>query len=275
MAGRLTANAVERLLDTLSARDRGIVEDVARNRVLTATQLTRLHFVDISPSSRDRVRRRVMARLVGRGVLATLERRIGGFRAGSAGLVFALGVAGQRVLSLLAPEFAGDLPKRARQPRTPGDRFLAHSLATSELYVQLREHERAKLLTLGRWAVEAAAAYPNGFGGVMKPDATALLQSGQIEDSWAIEVDCATESQPTLRRKLLAYVDFANTGQLGPDGVIPRVLVAVAHERRSIVEKRFTAIQELITHLPAPALQLIHVMPIHQAVPNLLNILIS
>lgn len=272
---RLTAVAVERLLDSLSDRDRAIVEDVARNRVVTAAQLTHLHFVDLSPTSRDRIRRRVLARLVTLGVLATLERRVGGFRAGSAGLVFTLGVAGQRLLPLLAAEQAGGWPKRARQPWTPGERFLRHSLDVSRLYVELREQERAGELMLARWAVEAAAAYPNGFGGLMKPDASALLQVGQVEDSWVIEVDRASESEPTLRRKLLAYVDFANAGQLGPDGVIPRVLVAVSHERRSVAEKRFLAAQRLIMELPEPAIRLIHVMPLDQAALHLANVLRS
>lgn len=270
---RLGAGGAERLLDSLSERDRAVVTDVARNRILTAKQLTRLHFVDLSASSRDRVRRRVLARLVAADVLAVLDRRIGGFRAGSAGLVFALGVAGQRLLPLLAPELTGDRPQRARHPWTPGQRFLAHSLDISELYVRLREHERTGLVTLGRWAVEAAATYPNGFGGLLKPDATVLLQAGQIEDSWVIEVDRATESGPTLRHKLLAYIDCANAGQLGPDGVIPRVLVAVSHERHSIVEKRCTAIHELIADLPEPALQLIHTVRFDQAVPHLMHAL--
>lgn len=270
---RLTAATVERLLDQLSDRDRAVVEDVARNRVLTAAQLTHLHFLDLSPTARDRIRRRVLARLVGLDVLTTLERRVGGFRAGSAGLVFALGVAGQRLLPLLDPELASDRAKRARQPWTPGDRFLKHSLDISTLYVDLREHERAGRLTLVRWAVEAAAAYPNGYGGLMKPDASALLQAGQTEDSWIFEVDRATESEPTLRRKLLTYVDFANAGQLGPDGVIPRVLVAVSHERQSVAEKRLTATQMLVADLPEPATRLIAVVRLGQAALHLANIL--
>jgi hypothetical protein len=270
---RLTAGTVEHILDSLSDRDRAIVEDVARNRVLTAAQLTHLHFLDLSPSSRDRIRRRVLARLVTLDVLATLERRIGGVRAGSAGLVFALGVAGQRLLPFLGLAPTGDRAARARQPWTPGDRFLKHSLDVSTLYVDLREQERVGRLTLVRWAVEAAAAYPNGFGGVLKPDASTLLQAGQTEDSWAIELDRATESEPTLRRKLLTYVDFTNAGQLGPDGVVPRVLVAVAHERPSIVEKRFLAVQKLIIDLPEPATRLIHVIRLGQAGLHLANVL--
>jgi hypothetical protein len=154
-----------------------------------------------------------------------------------------------------------------------GDRFLTHSLDVSELGVRLREQERIGTLTVTRWAVEAAAAYPSGFGGWLKPDASLLLQAGDVEDSWAVELDRATESLPTLRHKLLAYVDFANTGQLGPDGVIPRVLVAVNHDKPPVIERRCRAIRELITGLPEPAAQLIHVVRFAQATSHLSVIL--
>jgi hypothetical protein len=207
------------------------------------------------------------------GVLITLDRRIGGARSGSGGLVFAPGVAGQRLLPLLAAEYNAEPLARARRPWTPGERFLKHSLDVSELGVQLREQEQAGVLKVARWAVESAAAYPNGFGGQMKPDASALLQAGEVEDSWVIELDRATESLPTLRHKLLAYVDFANAGQLGPDGVITRVLVAVSHDKQVVIEKRLTAVQELITDLPEPAQQLIHVVHFNQTVSHLVAVL--
>lgn len=271
--GRLTAGALERLLDSLSDRDRSILVAVAQCRVLTGAQLSRLHFLTIAAPSRDRIRRRVLERLVSLGVLATLDRRIGGVRSGSGGLVFALGVAGQRLLPLLAAEYAVAPQVRARRPWTPSERFLKHSLGVSELYVRLCERQRAGSLTLTRWAVESAAAYPNGFGGLMKPDASLLLQAGQVEDSWVVEHDRATVSPTTLRYKLLTYVDLANAGQLGPDGVIPRVLVAVSHDKQAVIEKRFTAIQELVAGLPVPASQLIHVVRLEQAVLHLTEVL--
>jgi hypothetical protein len=271
--GRLTAAALERILDSLSDRDRAILVDIARNRVLTGAQLSRLHFATLAATSRDRIRRRVLARLVALGVLATLERWVGGARSGSGGLVFAPGVAGQRLLPWLAAEYNVELLARARRPWTPGERFLKHSLDVSELGVQLREQGQTGVLTVARWAVESAAAYPNGFGGQMKPDASVLLQAGDVEDSWAIELDRATESLPTLRHKLLAYVDFASAGQLGPDGVVPRVLVAVSHDKQAVIEKRLKAIQELITDLPEPAEQLIHAMRFEQAISHLVDVL--
>ena len=69
------------------------------------------------------------------------------------------------------------------------------------------------------------------------------------------------------REKLLAYLDLATRGQLGPDGVIPRVLVTVPHEQR------LTAVQELLTGLPAPATELIHGVLYEGAVRYLIEVL--
>jgi hypothetical protein len=246
-AGRSSLSSVERIVDSLSQRDRAVVADVARTRVMTGGQITRLHFSDLSLATRERTRRRVLARLVALDVVTTLERRIGGVRAGSSGLIYSLGVAGQRALPLLAADNLPEPPARIRRPWTPGRLFLAHSLAGTELYVRLREHERAGDLRLAAFSVEPAAWWPSGMGGLVKPDAYALLHATEVQDSWWVEVDRATESLPTIRRKLLAYVDFARTGQLGPDGVTPRVLVTAPHGTRR------SAITDLVKQLPPPA----------------------
>jgi len=127
---RATWAAVGRIAEGLSDRDRAILADIARVRVLTGRQVERLHFARLEGAHRDRTRRRVLERLVDLGLLTPMERRIGGVRAGSAGLVFALGPAGQRLLAL---EAVSGLNGRARQPGTPTDRFLAHNLAVAEL----------------------------------------------------------------------------------------------------------------------------------------------
>ena len=220
----ITAAQAETIAATLSPRDQAILFDLARVRVLSGAQLTRLHFAELAPESRERTRRRVLARLAKLQLVATLERSIGGARSGSAGHIYSLGIAAQRVLPLLGSDAYMDKPpSRTRAPETPGSLFLAHALAVAELYVQLREHERADELTVWQFAAESAAWWPDGRGGVIKPDAYARLRRGDVEDCWWIEVDRATESLPTLKRKLAAYTDFARTGQLGPDDVMPRV----------------------------------------------------
>src|SRR5262245_2204849 len=97
---RVTWAAVGQTAEGLGARDWAILTDVARLRVLTGRQIERLHFAQLGGMHRDRTRRRVLERLVALQLLATLERRIGGVRAGSAGLMYVLGPAGQRLLAM-------------------------------------------------------------------------------------------------------------------------------------------------------------------------------
>jgi hypothetical protein len=249
-ARHLSRAAVERLCEGLSGRDQAVLHDLARVRVLTGVQLTRLHFTDLSATSRERTRRRVLARLAVRDLVTTLERRIGGARAGSAGLVYALGVAGQHVVQFLAQDDEQPV-KRPRQPWTPGRLFLAHSLAVSELYVRLVEAARSGALELRAYEAVPASWVPDGLGGWLKPDAYVVLGADDVEDSWWVEVDRATESLPTMKRKLRTYLDFVQRGQFGPDGVVPRVLITVPDDK----PKRHADIKELFAHLPEPVLQ--------------------
>lgn len=256
------------IAERLSPRDQAILFDLARVRVLSGAQLTWLHFATLSPESRERTRRRVLARLAERQLVATLERMVGGARAGSSGHIYALGIAAQRVLPLLGSDaYMSGPPSRTRAPETPGSLFLAHALAIAELYVQLREHERSGHLTLAHFATESAAWWPDGRGGVIKPDAYARLRRGDVEDCWWIEVDRATESLPTLKRKLIVYTDFARGGQLGPDDVVPRVLVTVPHDRR------LADVRDLVAGLPALGPEMILPTLHDQAVPTMIDIL--
>jgi hypothetical protein len=244
---RVRAEYVAQVAEMLSERDREIIQTVKQLRVVTGIQLERLHFSDLAASSRPVMRRRVLARLVRLRLLVTLARRIGGVRAGSAGLVYALDTAGQRLIEATATG------QPARRPWTPSARFLSHRLATSELYVQLREAEQRGELEVLRFLAEPDSWQPTATLGLLKPDAYTLVASPSVEDAWWIEVDQDTESLPTLRRKLGVYLDAARAGHVGPDGILPRVLVVVTSEARR------EAADNLITRLPAPAATLLHV----------------
>jgi hypothetical protein len=258
--------AAEQLCEALGERDQAVLRDLVRVHVLTGTQLTRLHFGNLSTVSRERTRRRVLARLADNGLVTTLERRVGGVRAGSAGLVYALGVAGQHVLPLLVDE---QPVKRPRHPWTPSPLFLAHTLAVSELYVRLVEAARADTLALVTYQAVPASWVPDGLGDWLKPDAYAVVRAGEVEDSWWIEVDRATESLPTIKRKLRAYLDFVHRGQLGPDGVVPRVLITVPDDK----PKRLSDIRDLLARLPEPADKLFHLTAFDNAVPHIVQVL--
>lgn len=229
------------LREALSERDWAIIRDVAGLRLVTGAQLERLQFADLADVSRPVVRRRVLGRLVRARLVGTLARRIGGVRAGSQGLVYHLDVAGQRLLGT------------ARHGGPPGERYVRHVLAVAELYVNLTEVARAGGLRLDAFEAEPASWWPDGRGGVMKPDAYVAVGATDHTDHWWIEVDLATEHGPTLARKLRAFVDFWQRGQLGPGGIMPRVLVTVPDT------KRCSELVRIIHQLPPQANELITV----------------
>jgi len=249
---------VERLWSTVSARDWAIIDTVHRLRLTSGQQLERLHFSDLSQHSRSVVRWRVLKRLVDARVLVALERRIGTALRGSDKLCYALDSAGQRLVRMRINVDAGD--GTIRRPRMPGERFYAHTLAISEIYVNLVEHSRIGHFGLVNFRAEPAAWVPDGVGGWLKPDALAQLRHGTVQDYWWIEVDLATESLPTVRRKALAYLDFVERSQLGPEGVVPRVLFGVPSRQR------LAAIQRLLNGLPTPADYMFRVAELSTAV---------
>jgi hypothetical protein len=87
-----------------------------------------------------------------------------------------------------------------------------------------------------------------------------VVSNGAVDYLWWVEVDLGTESLPTVVRKLQTYVDFANRGQVGPRGAVPRVLVTVPDERRRV------ALMEQARRLPSPADKLLHVVTQEAAV---------
>jgi len=260
---RVTAAYVASLTDQLSNRDAAIVRDLSRVRVLTGKQLERLHFYDLQAANRDRARRRVLNRLTHLSLVTPLSRRIGGVRAGSAGLVYSLDTAGQRILQQL--DKGNKQP--VRRPWTPGTLFLSHTLAVAELYVRLRENERNNQLELSAFLAEPASWQRTASLGTIKADAYALVAYGNVEDAWWIEVDRATESRTTLRRKLSLYLLAAQAGITGPDGMLPRVLVTVPDEQR------LGTVREIIADLGPAAPRLLSVTLHNLAVEYLAEIL--
>lgn len=239
--GYVSAGRLDALRESLSERDWGVVRDVARLRLVTAKQLERLHFATLSEASGPVVRRRVLGRLVRSQVLSTLARRVGGVRAGSSGLVYALDIAGKRLVTDNS---------RATRPSLPSQRYVRHVLAVAEVYVDLVERVRQGGLRLERFDAEPASWWRDGRGGRLKPDVYVRVSGSGHFDSWWVEVDLATEHVPTLRRKLMAYLDFYNRGQLGPSGVMPWVLVTVPYA------KRYSEIVRLIPQLSPQAAEL-------------------
>lgn len=237
---RTTTSQLVALTDQLSDRDKAILTDLEGTHVLTGAQLQRLHFDQIDISARARDRRRVLQRLTDLDLVSTLNRRIGGIRAGSAGHIYTLTPAGRRFLALQRGQ---QLPKRLRRPRTPGEPFLNHALTISEIYVNLVESSRNQDFHVSTFVTEPACWHPIGGNQYLHPDAYTVLDARKYQDCWWLEIDQATESLPRITRKCRTYLKFLTYGGTGPDTVPPRILFTTPNTDRS------NAIHKVITKL--------------------------
>jgi hypothetical protein len=215
-------------IDQLSERDRAILTDLENTRVLTGAQLQRLRFADIATSARARDRRRVLARLTYHGFVSTLDRRIGGVRAGSAGHVYRLTPTARRLLDMQRNQ-----PARLLRTRTPGALFLNHALEISQMYVNLIEASRTNDFCVSTFNTEPACWHPTGNSAYLKPDAYLVLATPTYQDCWWLEIDRATESRHRIKRKIQSYMDHLTTGGTGPDGIPPRILFTTPDTTRS------------------------------------------
>lgn len=246
MTRYVTASTVERLRAELSDRERAVVITLRRVRVATAEHLTRLHGLGIT----QRHMRRLLAGLTEKRLIARIERQVGGRRAGSSGWVYALDVAGQRIL---------DSPRTRRRPWTPGQRFVAHALAVTDLYVRLVEAERAGTLEVIEFTTEPDCwrtfTGPGGGRSVLKPDAHAVVGIGEYADHYFLEVDRGTVSRSTLTRQAASYVEYWRSGvEQERAGVFPQVMWVVPDEARKEV------VAEVFATQPTEAWQLFGVV---------------
>lgn len=248
---RLDTAGLLRLGDELLADERRLLEIVGRLRLMSHAQLAALLSVGSDDStssavSAARQTRRVLQRITELGLLARLERRIGGLRAGSSGYVYYLGPAGQRLIAY----WQGQGLVRGRYRPEPALRYVSHRLAVSQLYVNLRLSAAAGELELLTFEVEPDCwrTHEIGFGEslVIKPDAFVCLGVGAYEDRCFIEVDLGTESRTVIARKLRTYTAYYKSGQeQAAHGVFPRVLMLVDGDARK------AALVDVCSRLPA------------------------
>ena len=220
---RLGRRGLEMLRDDLSGRDLAIVGQVADLKLMTARQIEAVHFSlaeHATPVTAARSARRVLERLVRDRLLIRLERRVGGIRAGSASFVYAIGPVGQRLIG-------SDEPRR--RFREPSATFALHTLAVTELVVELTAASRAGRFELLGLQPEPlcwrTTTGPMGIATVLRPDLFTAIGVGEYEHRWFIEIDLGTEHLPTLLRKCAAYEAYYRSGrEQHQHGVFPRVL---------------------------------------------------
>jgi hypothetical protein len=258
---RLTTAGLLELEAGLSEREQELIQVLARLRLMTHAQLAAVLDAEDSVSG-ARTTRRVLSRLTELAVLARLQRRIGGIRAGSAGFIYYLGPAGQRLMAY----WQGRGFTKGRVRPEPGGRYVRHRLAVSELYVQAVQAERDGLLELLSFEAEPDCwrRFGDGFGGTrtLKPDAFVRVAVGAYEDRYFVEVDLASESRSVIAAKVRAYVDYFNSGtEQEAQGVFPRILLLTTTEARKV------ALVETCSRLPPEQWSLFMITTSDQAVP--------
>lgn len=234
----------------LSLRDLAVLASLQEFRLMTGSQLRRLHFPGTQPSTQARKTRAALQRLTEHGVVVRLHRRVGGLRAGSEGYVYGLSGLGRAVLDLDHPG-----SRRHRGVINTKPAFTDHVLAVSELAVRLGE-----LALAGACSIEELRAEPgcwrrfSGVSGgqrVLKPDAFVRLTVQDFELTAFIEQDMNTESVRVLETKLKVYLDYWRSGtEQERSGVFPRVWWLVPDDAR------LATIAAAIARLPRQTQQL-------------------
>jgi hypothetical protein len=247
---------VEWLQSRLSARDWAILETIYRACLATSTQIQRVHFFPVA--SAVEMRKRTLRRLVESGALANSPRRIGGPLGGSQQRVWALDPAARILIQNRLGTVEGE-PMEADSGRAL--RFVQHTLTVTELYVQCVEMARTGAFDVIDFWAEPQCWWPLGNRRYIKPDAYLCLGlPGTDEvDHWWIEVDMGTERNPVMRDKFLRYLRFDASGQEGPGGVSPRVLVTTPDRSRASTLKRIRG------RMGQPAADLITILPFEEA----------
>lgn len=208
-----TRKRIAHLEETLTPRERAIIDTLDRLRVATTEQLRRIHFSDLTTHSAARQAPALLGSLAARQVVVKLERQVGGVRAGSRAAVWSLDTAGQRLASSCGP--AGGFHRR--RPWTPSLSFLAHRLAVSEVFASLAERKQAGAVEMLDFDAEPLSwrrfTSAHGAAAYLKPDAFVRLAV-----------------------KLRAYRQYWETGrEQERRGYFPKVVFAVPSEERKAV----------------------------------------
>lgn len=247
---RISQRRLAEIFAQLSERDMDILRSVDRYRFLSSRQIEALHFTGhASPESAQRTCRRVLARLRDYRVLGILDRRIGGIRAGSEGLVYFMDTAGDRILR------QGEPGRSRRRFDEPSARFLDHTLAIVDVAVELTKEMRHRGGEVVRIDPELHARrhYQGVYGTeqVVRPDLYVELAARPDDDevhAFFVEIDLGNEALPTLLSKCQAYEDYRASGiEQTEYGGFPRIVWAMDAFKPATAERRQRALREALS----------------------------
>jgi hypothetical protein len=224
---------VARLRQLVTGRDIDILTSVSEHRLLLSSHIVHLHFWNhASAVSGVRACNRVLNRLREYRLLRRLDRPVGGHGGGSQSYVWAIDVAGDRLLRALDPE-----GRRRQRSFEPSETFLAHTLAIADRRVEIEQAARAaafELLTVVTEPGTLRQFVAKGASLWLKPDLEITTAIEDYEYDFFIEQDLGTESGTALIRKCQVYQRYFASGiEQRRRGAFPRVLWLMPDERRA------------------------------------------
>lgn len=231
---RIGRAQLQAIAERLDATDQALLALLAAHRYATTRQLAQI--TELSGqygSARSALRQtsRRLRRQHGLGLVDHLARRIGGTRAGSAGYVWYLTAAGQRL--------TGEGRGARRRFQEPSPLFLAHTLAITQARVVIEQAIHAVGGHLARLRTEPACWRSwlrlGGALGWLKPDLEAITATDTgAEDHWLLEVDLDTEHPARLLAKCHDYQAHLASGTFqAQHGYYPQVVWLLTNPTRA------------------------------------------
>jgi hypothetical protein len=225
---RVHQQEVERLRESLLPRDWAVLDQVRDLRLMTAAQIQAVHFPLVDHATAEaagRACRRVLARLSRDGLVVRLQRTVGGVRGGSSGWLYAASPLGHRLLD-------GNGPRR--RFKEPSITFVHHTLAISQLVVDLIDRQAAKEIEILRLEAEPRCwrRFTSVAGQqIIRPDLFVALGAGEFEHHWFVEMDLGTETMVRRITKCKQYEAYYRSGsEQAAHDLFPKVLWCLPNE---------------------------------------------
>lgn len=238
---RTGSDQLVRLLEQLTPQDHAVLSRLEQHRYLQTGHIARFEFNE-RPSHLAGLRatHRTLKKLRTHGLIAMMERTIGGATRGSTAAIWTLTNTGLR-----AANHGGDAGSFRRRLTEPTLIFLRHELAVAELHLALKEAALSEVAQLRHLQLEPLCwrryLGPLGAMTVLKPDLAVEIQSANFDSHYFLEVDLATERPHRVIAKCLQYQEYYRSGEEERrTGVLPLIVWVVPTESRR---------QELFRHL--------------------------
>lgn len=221
-------------------------------RYITTKQIVRLYFPDNTLKTATRRANLFTKKLSNLGLIAHLERRIGGIRAGSGSYIWYLTHKGTKVLHEIEP----NVKLRFKNKYEPTQHHLKHQLFVMQIFVELKTLDLEKKITLETFSFEPKCwrSFETLLSNsTLKPDAFTKLTVGDFEDSYFFEADNATEHIGRVVAKCKQYIQYFNTGiEQRENEIFPLVIWIVPDEKRKLailnrIKEDLNAYWELFT----------------------------